>query len=117
MIVWQMADKLDEFVQEKILPNIPQYEYKIRKQIDSASDSISANFVEGYYSGSIGDYIRFCRYGRRSAGELHDRVTRLLRKKYIDQETYKKFEDIAIKTGYLLDRLIKSLKTKKENLK
>ena len=80
MIVWQMADKLDCYIQDKILPNIPQYEYKIRKQIDSASDSISANFVEAYYSGSIGEYIRFCKYGRRSAGELHDRVNRLLKK-------------------------------------
>jgi len=50
MVVWQMIDKLDFLVQE-ILNKIPNYEYKIKKQIDSASDSMGANFVEGYYSG------------------------------------------------------------------
>lgn len=52
MIVWQNMDKLDVLVQ-KILKNIPRYEYKMKSQIDNASDSVSANFVEGYYSGSF----------------------------------------------------------------
>ncbi len=114
MIVWQMADKLDKYIQKVILKKIPRYEYKIRTQIDSASDSISANFVEGYYSGSLNEYIRFCKYSRRSIGELHDRVERTLRKEYIAQDEFNKFEDISIKTGFLFDRLLNSLNNKKE---
>jgi four helix bundle protein len=60
MIVWQMADKLDIIVQE-ILLHVPKYEFQTRSQIDNASDSIGSNFVEGYYSGTLGDYIRFLR--------------------------------------------------------
>ncbi len=56
MIVWQNADRLDVLTQ-RILKKIPKHEYKMREQIDSASDSIGANFVEGFYSGAMGEYI------------------------------------------------------------
>lgn len=108
MIVWQMADKLDSIVQE-ILKKIPRTEFKLRSQIDSASDSIGSNFVEGYYSCSTREYLRFCRYSRRSCGELQERIRRALRKGYINTDDYKKFSEIVIKTGYLFDRLILSI--------
>ncbi len=82
MIVWQNADRLDILVQQ-ILKKIPKHEFKLREQIDSASDSIGANFVEGFYSGAIGEYIRFLKYARRSLGELQERVRRALRKGYV----------------------------------
>ncbi len=114
MIVWQNADRLDILVQ-KILAKIPKYEFQMRSQIDSASDSIGANFVEGYYSGSLGDYIRFCRYGKRSLGELQERVRRVLRKGYITKNEHAEFDDLAIKTMYLFDRLLQSLEKKRED--
>lgn len=80
MIVWQMADKLDIFVQDRVIPLIPKRQFKTIDQIDSASDSVGANFVEGYYADSIGDYIRFLRYGKRSCGELMERVRRCFEK-------------------------------------
>jgi four helix bundle protein len=57
MRVWQNLDKLDILVQ-KILKKIPKTEFKLRSQIDNASDSTGANFVEGYYSGSLSEYMR-----------------------------------------------------------
>lgn len=115
MRVWQNADRLDILVQ-KILSKIPKHEFEMRSQIDSASDSIGANFVEGYYSGSLGEYIRFLRYSKRSLGELQERVRRVLRKGYIGQDEYMEFDDLAIKTMYLLDRLIASLMNKRESM-
>lgn len=111
MIVWQSVDELDTIVQ-RILTKVPKKEYKIRAQIDSASDSIGANFVEGYYSGFLPEYVRFLSYSRRSLGELQERVRRLLRKKYLDQSDYDRFDERAAKTLYLLNRLIYSLKEK-----
>ena len=58
MIVWQMADKLDVLIQN-ILNKMPRTEFKLREQLDSASDSVGSNFVEGYYSNSLAEYIRF----------------------------------------------------------
>lgn len=113
MIVWQMSDKLDKFTQ-KILQLIPKNEFQTKSQIDNASDSIGSNFVEGYYSGSLGDYVRFLRYSRRSCAELQERVRRVLRKGYINEFLFNEFNECAIKTGYLYDRLILSLTKKKE---
>ncbi len=116
MIVWQNADRLDVLVQ-KILAKIPKHEFDMRSQIDSCSDSIGANFVEGYYSGALGEYIRFCGYGKRSLGELQERVRRVQRKGFINQNEYAEFDDLAIKTMYLFDRLIASLEKKREGEK
>ena len=107
LIAWQMADQLDKVVQE-ILECIPKNEYKTRSQIDNCSDSVGSNIVEGHYSGLVKEFIRFLRYSRRSVGELQERVRRVLRKKYINEALFDKFEDIAIKTGYIIDRLIQS---------
>lgn len=116
MIVWQNIDKLDILIQT-ILKKIPHFEYGTKSQIDNASDSVGSNFVEGFYSGSVGEYIRFCKYSRRSIGELQERVRRILRKDYINNDEYEKFNELSIKTKYLLDRLIYSLEIFKKNHK
>ncbi len=111
MVVWQNIDLLDTIVQ-RILKKIPRNEYKLRTQIDNASDSIGANFVEGYYRGFLQEYIKFLTYSRRSLGELQERIRRVLRKGYIAQGEYDDFDEHASKTMYLLNRLIYSLKEK-----
>lgn len=107
LIAWQMADKLDMIVQE-ILKQIPKNEYKTKSQIDNCSDSVGSNIVEGHYSGTLGEFLRFLRYSRRSVGELEERVRRVYRKEYINKQLYNKFDDHVIKTGYIIDRLIQS---------
>jgi len=114
LIAWQMADKLDEIVQE-ILKSVPKNEFEIRRQLDGASDSVGSNIVEGYYSGSISEFIRFLRYARRSCGEVQERVMRLRRKSLLDENLYEKFKPHCIKTGYIIDRLISSLCDKRDN--
>jgi len=116
MIIWQNIDKLDIIVQD-ILKHIPKNEYKTRSQIDNASDSIGSNFVEGYYSDSLGEYIRFEKYAKRSLAELQERIRKILRKGYINQKIYDEFDDLAIKTMYLFDRLITSLEELQKNKK
>jgi len=111
IIYWQNLDKLDKIVQE-ILKQIPGHEYKMKSQINNAYDSAESNFVEGYYSGSTGEYLRFMRYSRRSVAELEMRVMRVSTKGFIKQELYLKFEDLIIKTGYIGDRLIGGLENK-----
>uniref|UniRef100_A0A7V0Z5X2 Four helix bundle protein n=1 Tax=candidate division WOR-3 bacterium TaxID=2052148 RepID=A0A7V0Z5X2_UNCW3 len=114
MIVWQNIDKLDSYVQV-LLKKMPKNEFKIKSQIDDASDSIGANFVEEYYSDSLSEYLRFLRYSRRSAEELRERVRRVLRKGYISEKEYETFNKLAVSTSYLLARLIQSLESKKES--
>jgi four helix bundle protein len=112
MIVWHSIDELDIIVQD-ILCNVPRNEFKMRSQIDNASASVGANFVEGYYGGFLPEYIRFLTYSRRSLGELQERVRRVLRKGYINELKYSEFDERACKTMYLLNRLIYSLEKKR----
>jgi len=113
IIAWQMADQLDEIVQE-IIRLLPKTEFKLKSQLDSASDSVGSNIVEGYYSGSTGEYIRFTKYSRRSCAEAQERLRRIKRKKLIDEELCEKAIVHAIKTGYIIDRLIQGLEIKRE---
>ena len=104
-------DKLDKIVRE-VLKQVPSREYKMKSQINNAYDSAESNFVEGYYSGSTGEYLRFMRYSRRSIAELEMRVKRVFTKVFLKQEFYLQFEDLIVKTGYLGDRLIRGLENK-----
>lgn len=115
MIVWQMADKLDALIQ-KVWEKIPRTEFKLREQLDSATDSVGSNFVEGYYSNSLNEYIRFLRYSKRSLGEVQQRMRRILRKKYITESEYKEVDSNAGRTMYLFDRLIEALERKRANI-
>jgi len=112
MVIYQNIDRIDFIIQQEILPKVPRHQFKTREQIDTASDSVGANFVEGYYSGSIPEYLRFLRYSRRSLGELQERVRRCLRKGYIDFPIYHKFEALVNQTAYLFLRLIQALEAK-----
>lgn len=113
MRVWQNSDRLNWMIQKVALKKIPRTEFNLRDQIDRAADSICANFVEGYYSGSLSEYLRFLRYGKRSLGELIDWVRRAYFKGFILVNEYEDFEKLGGQTLYLFHRLIASLEKKK----
>lgn len=113
MLVWQNADKLDCLVQ-KLSRKVPKFQYKLIQQIDRASNSVSANFVEGYYSCSTKEFIRFTRYSKRSLGEVMEHLRGFWRRNYITEEEYQEIIAFCWQTMYLIDRLLKSLKNKLE---
>ncbi|MFC1496666.1 four helix bundle protein [Candidatus Margulisiibacteriota bacterium] len=112
MIVWKNLDLIEQIVLNEILVRIPKNKFQLIDQIERSCSSSVANFVEGYYSGSIKEYMRFLRYSRRSLAELQDWVRRCFHKKYINKALYVKFDGLAIRTMYLSNRLIRSLENK-----
>ncbi|MFC1540771.1 four helix bundle protein [Candidatus Margulisiibacteriota bacterium] len=111
MRVWQNADRLDVMIQD-LIKHVPKFQYKLIQQIDRATNSVLANFVEGYYSCSTREYIRFARYSKRSLGEVVEHLTGFYRRKYIDQIEYNKAMTLCWRTMYLIDRLLLSLEKK-----
>jgi len=111
MVVWGNIQEQNKLVFE-ILRNVSKYEYKMRSQIINANDLIGSNFVEGYYSGYLKEYIRFLKYSRRSCGELLDRVTTLYELEMINEDKFAEFVDLNKRTGYLIDRTRQSLEAK-----
>lgn len=112
MRVWQNLDRIEALVQNSILKQIPYNCFHLRDQIDRACSSSVANFIEGYYSGSIKEYLRFLGYSKRSLAELQDWVRRAFHENFIDESTYLSFDDLSIKTMFLINRLINALKIK-----
>ena len=112
IIAWQEAVNLNNLLNE-LLSKIKFLDFKLKSQVMNASDSVIANIVEGYYSKTTGDYIRFCRYARRSCAELKERMIILAKRNIINNKDILKFDEQAIRTGYLIDRLIAGLEKKK----
>ena len=115
MVVWQSIEQLDDIVQD-ILMCIPKNKYKIYNQLESSNDSVASNFVEGYYSGYLDEYIKFLKYSRRSGAEVYTRGRRVYKHKYFGDNLYKKFEERCVKTMYLIDRTRQSLEKKRNQL-
>ncbi len=109
--VWQNADRLD-YVIQKLIKKVPRFQYRLIQQIDRASNSVLANFVEGYYSCSTKEYIRFSRYSKRSLGEVMEHLRCFLRRHYISQHEYDETITLCWRTMYLIDRLLQSLEKK-----
>ena len=111
MRVWQNADRLDFMIRD-LVNKVPKHYYKLASQISRASNSIAANFVEGYYSGSLNEYLRFIYYSKRSLGELMEHLRNCLRRKFVSEVEFDQFNKLSWQTMYLIDRLIASLKKK-----
>ncbi len=114
MIIWHNIEIISETVFEKIVPVIPGKKFALRDQIERATTSIGANFIEGYYSGSTKEFTRFLGYSRRSLAELEFWISHCNKRKYIGGSVFDNLNDTLIKTGYLIDRLIFSLRKKGE---
>lgn len=107
MVLWKSIESLHSLIRE-ICRCIPDNEYKMRSQIMNAADSVSSNFIEGYYAGYVGEYIRFLTYSRRSAAELYERIKRVYERKITGTNLFNMFEECCCKTMYLIDRTKKA---------
>jgi four helix bundle protein len=108
IVAWQAASDLTALVGDLAAKFGPGH-YRLANQMRGAAISIAANIAEGYASGSLPNYLRYCNHARGSLAELGsylqdcereglatgDALTRLLRQYSV--------------TTYLLDRLIQAL--------
>jgi four helix bundle protein len=113
MRVWQNSDQLDLMIKD-LSNKIPKQNSNLISQISRASNSILANYVEGYYSGSLKEYVRFVYYSKRSLGELMEHIRFCLRREFISEVEFNELNGLSWRTMYLIDRLIASLKKKME---
>jgi len=114
-VVWNNILELQSTLNKEILPKIPKTKFKLKDQIERAVGSSGANFIEGYYSDSTKEFVRFSRYSRRSLAELEYWVNSCFEKGYIEMDLHKNTEDLIIRTGCLVDRLILSLLKKQQS--
>ena len=111
LIVWQ---KSHELVLElyKVLRTFPSEEkFAIVDQMKRAAYSIPSNIVEGHSKNSKKEFVRYLYISRGSLEEV--KYFLLLSKDlhYINQDRFNNLSNKLSEIGFLLNQLIKSLKT------
>ena len=95
---WQKARKLVKEIYNTTKKGSFIKDFGLCKQIQNASVSIMANIAEGFDSQSDDEFVRFLRYGLRSATEVQSHLYVSLDQDYIKKESfdklYKEIEDI-----------------------
>ncbi len=113
LIVWQKGSDLGRLINKAVSKFGPGY-YRLAGQMRDAATSVTANIAEGYCRSALGDYIRFCEIARGSLGELGSFIQDCELWGLLAGKELQQIVSFYRDTSYLLDRLIQSLKKKRE---
>lgn len=114
IVAWQAASDLNFQINRLAKSFGPGY-YKLADQMRSASISVSANIAEGYCSGSLPNYIRYCTIARGSLGELGSHIQDCERWELITGDELTTLIKHYSDTSFFLDRLIQALIQKEQS--
>lgn len=113
IVAWQAASDLDDQINALVSRFAPG-NYRLSNQMRGAVIGISGNIAEGYCSGSLGNYMRYCEIARGSAGELGSYIQDCERWKLVAGDELQLLLKQYSLTTYFLERLIQSLKKKEK---
>jgi len=112
LLVWQRASELVTII-SLYTENFPKVEeFGLKGQIRRAAVSVVLNIAEGYRRGTTKDYLHFLNTADGSLAELEAALEICLNLKLLTTESYENMEKKRSEVGFLLYRLIKSLKEK-----
>jgi four helix bundle protein len=82
LLVWQLGDELRiEVLKFTERPPLAQ-DWKFRRQVADAVDSVCRNIAEGFAADTHGGFAWYLRVSRRSLNELRDALQSMLLKQY-----------------------------------
>jgi four helix bundle protein len=112
LIVWQKAHQLVLLIY-KFTEKFPKHEmFGLTSQIRRAIISVPANMAEGYPAGGKGQFGRYLDIAQGSLAEVEYYLILALELKYINQTEYEQSESLRSETGFLLYRLIETIRRK-----
>ena len=111
---WQQSRLLVNMVYDAIKTS-PSFEkdFRLVNQITGASVSVMNNIVEGWASQSNAEFIRFLTYSRRSCAETQNCLYVALDQKYINDDTFQRIYNHALKETQIIDGLLRYLRSKR----
>jgi len=113
IVAWQAASDLS-FEINQLVRHFGAGHYELADQMRRATTSIGGNIAEGYCSGSLPNYIRYCNVARGSLGELGSYLQDCERMTLANGDQLAKLVKLYGLASYFLDRLIPAL-IKKQN--
>jgi four helix bundle protein len=112
LLVWQRAHQWVLLIY-KLTEKFPRHEtFGLTSQMRRAAVSVAANTAEGYAAGGKGQFGRYLDIAQGSLAEVEYYLILAQDLKYITQADYEEAESLRAETGFLLHRLIDSLKQK-----
>jgi four helix bundle protein len=111
---WQVASDLS-FIVYALVDGVGPAYWRLANQMRGAATSVSGNLAEGYCSGSLPNYIRYCHQARGSLGELGSYLQDCEREKLAAGDTLRDLLKQYSLATLFLDRLLQSLITKQQS--
>lgn len=108
IVAWQAASDLTTLVSQLVSTFGPGH-YRLANQMRGAAISVSGNVAEGYASGSLPNYLRYCNHARGSLAELGSYVQDCEREGLVKSDALDRLLRQYSVSTYLLDRLIQAL--------
>ena len=90
------------------LPDVERY--GLAAQLRRAAVSVPANVAEGFGRSARGDYLRHLSIAAGSLREVQTHLEAITLLEYLPKTGIEAAEDAAVRTGFLLHRLQKSLR-------
>lgn len=99
----------------QILDSHSRLDFKLKSQIISATQSISANIAEGYCRKTIKEYLQFLRIALGSSGEAITRMIGLTAIGVVPEAQFQDFDKANVGVENKLPGLARSLQRLKKN--
>ena len=115
LICWQKARKLTQSIYREFKDSKFKYlnvpiDYGLRDQIQRASVSIMSNIAEGFERGTKQEFLNYLYIAKGSSGEVRAQLYVALDAGYINIETFKYLNSLAIECSRLLSSFIAKVK-------
>jgi four helix bundle protein len=109
LVAWRNAVQLRKRVYD-LTKRFPNAEMRRVSQMRDAARSVKQNIQEGYARHSISEYIQGLNIARGSVAEVAGDLDDSFDDELLTKSEYEEIKDLCIRTGYLIDRLMKSLR-------
>ncbi|MEK7076528.1 MAG: four helix bundle protein [Patescibacteria group bacterium] len=115
LVCWQKARKLTQSIYREFKDSKFKYlnvpiDYGLRDQIQRASVSIMSNIAEGFERGTKQEFLNYLYIAKGSSGEVRAQLYVALDAGYINIETFKYLNSLAIECSRLLSSFIAKVK-------
>lgn len=117
LIVWKKAMELTQETYRLVKTLPPEERYALSDQMRRAAVSIPSNIAEGQARNTSKEFIQFLHIAKGSNAELITQLLLCVDFGYLTEEQIHYARQLSYKVAQLLSALIRSLKSKSEQMK